>query len=248
MFETTVVESRRRKRGLRGRVLFIGSIVGHGVAALVILVSAVFFDPFPTDPPRVISAYHLLVRPKLDPPPPPKGNPTPRTNRPRRITKPDEPPAIVPTSIPDVPPERPPDVPFDPTAPDGVEGGSPDGVDGGVAGGVGSAPVRKKNQPVVVEKDAPLPIPSLVKTPPRYPGSLERKGVHGSVQVRYVIGKDGKVSHIEVVQTSHELFTRATLEAMKTWQFQPLEIDGEKVEVIHEVTVFFVLNRRYSSS
>ncbi|WP_300527764.1 energy transducer TonB [Maricaulis sp.] len=74
---------------------------------------------------------------------------------------------------------------------------------------------------------------------PDYPRSAERRGIEGSVQVRYDIAADGSVENIEVVETTHPgIFDRAALRAVESWRY---EAAAERTEG-HTFTLEFSLS------
>ena len=60
--------------------------------------------------------------------------------------------------------------------------------------------------------------------------------------VRYVIGKDGWIKELNILQHAKEAaFDESVLKALREWRFVPLMKDGRPIEVVHEVTVIFQL-------
>ena len=71
----------------------------------------------------------------------------------------------------------------------------------------------------------------LKRVDPQYPVSSARKSQEGWVKVSFVINKDGEVED-PVVQDSSGLkaFEKATLRAVKRWQYSPAMQDGEAIQ------------------
>lgn len=71
----------------------------------------------------------------------------------------------------------------------------------------------------------------LKRVDPQYPVSSARKSQEGWVKVSFVINKDGEVED-PVVQDSSGLkaFEKATLRAIKRWQYNPATQDGEVIQ------------------
>ena len=66
--------------------------------------------------------------------------------------------------------------------------------------------------------------------------------IEDSLIVRYVIGKDGRVKEVKVIDPpKYQQFADAAIKAISHWRFQPLIANGEKEEVVHELTVNFQL-------
>ncbi len=62
---------------------------------------------------------------------------------------------------------------------------------------------------------------AITRVAPDYPRSAERRGIEGSVEVRYDIAADGTVENVEVVDTTHPgIFDRAALRAVESWQYE----------------------------
>ncbi|MEO6173343.1 MAG: TonB family protein, partial [Arenimonas sp.] len=99
-----------------------------------------------------------------------------------------------------------------------------------------AAPVVSAPAPIVsappsapVSKPATRPAASsalvAISTPqPDYPPEALRNGVTGSVEVEFVVNRDGSVSDVHVVKaTPRGTFERNVQNTVKKWQFQPLD-------------------------
>jgi len=75
---------------------------------------------------------------------------------------------------------------------------------------------------------------------PVYPDLARQAHVEGAVRLMVVIGKDGRVNHIEV-NSGHPLLVPAAMEAVRQWQYQPTLLNGQPVEVKTDVEVTFSL-------
>jgi TonB family protein len=73
--------------------------------------------------------------------------------------------------------------------------------------------------PAVVD-DAPLALISGAE--PEFPAIVVRKLRKGTVQVRFEVQLDGRVSNASVVQTTSRSLNDAALEAVSSWRFQPV--------------------------
>ena len=62
--------------------------------------------------------------------------------------------------------------------------------------------------------------------------------VPGKVNVRFVVGKDGRVLEAEALD-GPEVLHKPSLDAVRKWQFQPYLILGEPVEVQSRTTFEF---------
>ncbi|MEX2660667.1 MAG: energy transducer TonB, partial [Vicinamibacterales bacterium] len=84
---------------------------------------------------------------------------------------------------------------------------------------------------------APGQGPGLVKkVEPRYPPMARAARMEGSVVVDAIILKDGSVSEVKVLSSTHQFFDQACIEAVRQWRFTPGSQD-----VILTVKVNFTL-------
>jgi protein TonB len=86
--------------------------------------------------------------------------------------------------------------------------------------------------------------PRLVRqVPPVYPLRARRKNVHGTVQVRFLVERDGTVSRASVVAADPPgLFDQAALDAVRQWRFSPGNIKGSAVRTWVRVPIAFKLD------
>jgi len=82
----------------------------------------------------------------------------------------------------------------------------------------------------------------LSRIQPIYPVLALQAGIQGEVILHAIIGKEGRVSELEVI-SGHPLLARAALEAVKQWRYQPTMLNREPVEVDTTITVTFALGR-----
>jgi protein TonB len=70
--------------------------------------------------------------------------------------------------------------------------------------------------------------------PPRYPESLRRAGIDGSVVVKFVVDTLGRVdmASLEIVSSTHEAFTAAVREAIARFRFNPSQAGNRKVPAL----------------
>lgn len=79
------------------------------------------------------------------------------------------------------------------------------------------------------------------KVDPKYIASAASDKIEGKVQLACVIGKDGRVSNIELVRGIDERLDRSAEEAMSKWEFTPATRHGEPVAVDVVVEIPFRL-------
>jgi TonB family protein len=75
---------------------------------------------------------------------------------------------------------------------------------------------------------------------PVYPEEASKEKISGTVKLHVVIAKDGKIQQIQVV-SGHPLLVQAAIDAVRQWQYQPILLNGQPVEVDTQVDVVFSL-------
>jgi TonB family protein len=86
--------------------------------------------------------------------------------------------------------------------------------------------------------------PALVRqVPPVYPEAARQAGTSGIVRLGIVIGKEGRVRDIRVLNGAGRELDVAAIEAVKQWIYQPTLLNGEPVEVSTTVDVNFAPGR-----
>src|SRR6202007_351483 len=79
-----------------------------------------------------------------------------------------------------------------------------------------------------VEVHAP---PPLHMVSARYPHTAEEDHIEGKVRLWAVIGKDGHVGEISLIQHLDDRLDRTAAEALAKWLFQPAVRNGEPIAV-----------------
>jgi periplasmic protein TonB len=75
---------------------------------------------------------------------------------------------------------------------------------------------------------------------PQYPQSMARAGESGRVTVRVRIGKDGRVTEVQILSSTSEEFAEATKrQALRKWRFIAATRDGTAEDSWREMTVKF---------
>ncbi|HTW46649.1 MAG TPA: energy transducer TonB [Acidobacteriaceae bacterium] len=77
---------------------------------------------------------------------------------------------------------------------------------------------------------------------PKYSGSARARRIQGTVVLLATIGKDGKLTDLEVVSGPPEL-QEPSLKAVRTWRYRPYLLNGDPVEVETQINVNFQLGR-----
>jgi protein TonB len=74
---------------------------------------------------------------------------------------------------------------------------------------------------------------------PDYPPLAKQAGAHGEVVLMAVIGADGKVKDVKVVQ-GHPLLRNAAVAAVKQWVYKPTFLNGKAVESESRIVLNFM--------
>lgn len=258
LFETVAPSraSRSNRSALYEALTF--SVVVHGLAAVAALISNVWQVTFPTASPAYTVAFVLEVTP---PPPPPPPQPRPLERKPEMAVTQMVLPAdvLAPNVIPDeIPIVKQQTMPINLLASvkgvvGGIESGADQGVLGGIAGGdvggkiggtIGGVLTEANDGRVHIARDKKLPMIPLSQVYPSYPEDARMRAWEDEMIVRYVIGKDGRVKEVTIIsKPQRDVFVDGTLRAIRSWRFKPMIKDGEKTEVVHEMTVYYRLNQ-----
>jgi len=78
---------------------------------------------------------------------------------------------------------------------------------------------------------APLPV---------YPPLARQLRISGVVRLNAIIGEDGTVEQWRVI-SGHPMLVDAAVEAVSSWRYRPALLNGEPVQVITQIDVFFIL-------
>jgi len=80
---------------------------------------------------------------------------------------------------------------------------------------------------------------------PRFPDALRSSGVEGEVQVKFVVGTNGRVEpgSITVTSSPHRLFSEAVRTALLDARFRPAQVGGQSVRQLVAQSFAFRLTR-----
>ena len=84
-----------------------------------------------------------------------------------------------------------------------------------------------------------IPPKKLVDVKPDYPEHLKADKVAGTVTLEGVVGRDGKVHDMRVIETPHADLGKAAVDAVGRWAFTATRLNCEPVEVAMTVVVKF---------
>jgi TonB family protein len=76
---------------------------------------------------------------------------------------------------------------------------------------------------------------------PRYPALARRAGVAGSVVIRGIVRRDGRIDNVEIIKDLPYGLGEAARQAVEEWKFRPATYRGEPIDVYYTVTVNFRL-------
>ncbi|HZT38015.1 MAG TPA: energy transducer TonB [Bryobacteraceae bacterium] len=79
------------------------------------------------------------------------------------------------------------------------------------------------------------------KVDPEYPPLARQASIQGTVRFNATIGKDGRVTELQLV-SGHPLLVQAATEAVRQWVYKPTLLNGNPVEVVTTIDVNFTLN------
>ncbi|MGH9459548.1 MAG: TonB family protein [Thermoanaerobaculia bacterium] len=100
-------------------------------------------------------------------------------------------------------------------------------------------PVRRGIYPgVPAGGTEPIVIDRVV---PRYPAAARGNGIEGTVVVRAVVRRNGRVSDVEILKDLPFGLGEAAARAVRQWRFRPATYQGEAIDVYYNVTVNFRL-------
>jgi protein TonB len=101
--------------------------------------------------------------------------------------------------------------------PDGVVGGTPNGRPGGSPFGSGAGPGRFDRQPRLLHQTRPV-----------YPAEAFVKKIQGRVVLQILIGVDGRVQDVRVLESVPAL-DAAAIRTVRQWRFEPALLRGRPV-------------------
>ena len=101
---------------------------------------------------------------------------------------------------------------------------------GGSAGTAGSAAGQLKRRPQILSQPAPI-----------YPENLRRRNIEGAVGVRIIVGADGLVENVEILQSSgYDEMDAAATDAASKYRYQPaVSSNGDEVRCAITRTLHF---------
>jgi len=84
-----------------------------------------------------------------------------------------------------------------------------------------------------------LPPRVIQQVEPEYPAIARSARLSGDVVLSVAVDKSGKVSHVNVLKDLPMGLTRAAVQAVQRWRFEPASLGGKPIEQEIEVSVHF---------
>ncbi|MCD6533396.1 MAG: energy transducer TonB [Deltaproteobacteria bacterium] len=85
---------------------------------------------------------------------------------------------------------------------------------------------------------------STTRMEPVYPFLARRRGVEGSVNIRFFVTRQGRVEGVKIIKAVPPgYFEKAVHETVANWRFQPGMVNGAQVKTLVETTIVFKLGR-----
>ena len=125
-------------------------------------------------------------------------------------------------------------IPFDFAFNDKITDKSPPQVDG-------TAAKAGDEKPIPISQGVSVGM-LIHKVQPVYPPAARSNHVQGTVLLKAVIGKDGRIEELTPVSGPPELIPSA-VGAVQQWRYKPYLLDGNPMKVQTQITVIFQLSR-----
>src|SRR5882672_7334146 len=239
MFEEMVVSSPNPKKTNKPWTVFLSMLFQLAFLGILILIPLIYTEALP----KTMMATMLTA-----PPPPPAAVQVVHVRPQAHLMDAGKlmAPKVIPKDVKIIKEDAEPDMATGMTGgvPGGVAGGSMGGVLGGVIGGMGGAPPPPKPK-----QTGPLRVGGNVqaariinRVQPVYPPLARQTRISGTVRLHAIIGKDGMIQQLEVMN-GHPLLQQAALDAVRQWRYQPTLLNGDPVEVDTTIDVIFSLNQ-----
>lgn len=113
-----------------------------------------------------------------------------------------------------------------------------------LSGNSGSGTLSALAKPADASKPAMLtqsnlePVQVLKRVAPVYPAIAKQRRLSGVLVVQATVGKDGKISNLELV-SGPPVFRDAAFEALKQWQFRPATLNGQPIDQSTQIKLAF---------
>ncbi len=111
--------------------------------------------------------------------------------------------------------------------------------------GAGDSAIGDTSRDLVMTEEAVDQPPRPVQRPPlQYPAELRARGITGHVTLRLLVGADGSVERVKLVDsTPPGAFDQLAREAATAWRFEPARYKGQPVKTWAKQTIRFDLRK-----
>jgi periplasmic protein TonB len=76
---------------------------------------------------------------------------------------------------------------------------------------------------------------------PVYPPLARQARIQGTVALRAIISREGRIENLQVL-SGHPMLVPAAIDAVRQWRYQPYILNGQPIEVETQITVNFSLS------
>ncbi len=245
MFEEMVISSPNPKKTNKPWTVVLSMVFQSAFLGILILIPLIYTEALPKN----MMSTMLIAPPPPPPPPPPPAvaqvvhvKPQAHLMDAGKLMAP----KVIPKEVKIIKEDAEPDMSAGMSGgvPGGVAGGSMGGVLGGVIGGMGGAPPPPRPHatgPVRVGGNVQA-ARIINRIQPVYPPLARQTRISGTVRLHAIIGKDGTIQQLEVMN-GHPLLQQSALDAVRQWRYQPTLLNGEPVEVDTTIDVIFSLSQ-----
>lgn len=95
-------------------------------------------------------------------------------------------------------------------------------------------------RPSILHVTRLAPAMLIHRVEPVYPTLAKQTHKEGRVEVRAIIGTDGRIQSLQVV-SGDVLFVQSALEAVQQWRYKPTILNGQPVEIDTYITVIYTM-------
>lgn len=120
------------------------------------------------------------------------------------------------------------------------------GGNGNSGGGVGPRGILDGERASSTEwRGSELLMRIVTTAKPKYPDYLRQAGIEGTVVVRFTVDTTGRVDRksAQIISSTHDLFSRAVLEALDGFRFKPAEVGPRRVAALAEMPFEFRISK-----
>jgi TonB family protein len=77
---------------------------------------------------------------------------------------------------------------------------------------------------------------------PKFPAEAVKKRATGVAVVDLLVGEDGDVAELKVLEAPHPLIQQELEQAIRQWHFETTVVEGRRVRARGKLTFYFVIN------